>query len=228
MKALEYDKQLLKEQAEADQHSLDRMKVREALQQYDSLRDSLLKDIEHRDLREHQRNYADVQSWIAASSPLYDHEQACAKRKEEYQSGEWLLQKSPVIDWKDSDTPDSSLLWLNGIPGAGKSFFQSSELPNRSNSFRGRSQARQYWLQRSSKHADSVKSVKTQRKPFSSTVFKKTLQRIPLHPSSNRYSAKPCPSHETLYSHFATNDTKRARRLPCSHKSLQCPCWNPV
>ncbi len=119
LKALQYHKDLLKEQAE---HSLDRIRVQETRRKYDDLRDRLLLEIENRNKDERQRNYVEVKSWIAAPSPQHEHEQACAKRTEEDQSGEWIFQKPQIKEWKDWDTPDNSILWLHGIPGAGKTF----------------------------------------------------------------------------------------------------------
>ncbi|KAJ9616538.1 hypothetical protein H2200_000257 [Cladophialophora chaetospira] len=114
------------EQTQFLQHSrVDRMKVREAVKQFDELRDRLVRDIKDRDLRERRSHFADVLGWIAASSPLHEHAQACYKRKDERESGEWLLHKRPVEEWKDSDAPDSSILWLHGMPGAGKTVLAS-------------------------------------------------------------------------------------------------------
>ena len=103
-----------------EQHSSDRSILLETLHKYDELRETLLQDIERRDRDERLRNYKDTQTWLAASSPSHEHEQARDKRRYEGHSGDWLLEKPEVKDWKDSDTPDSSYLWLNGMPGAGR------------------------------------------------------------------------------------------------------------
>ena len=123
MKALENHKRLLDEEAIANhlhQHHIDRIQVKATLQRYDELRDKLGRDIKQRSHEECQRNHKETQKWLAAPSPFTEHERACQQRKYESQSGAWLFDKSELKEWKDIEAPDSSILWMHGIPGAGK------------------------------------------------------------------------------------------------------------
>lgn len=112
-------KTLLEKQAGMYQAQCNYTQVLDTLHQYTDLREKLRRDTEYREKDERERNQAEVQKWLAAPSPTHEHEQACGKRKDAEHSGDWLFQKSQVKDWKEKDTPESSILWLHGIPGAG-------------------------------------------------------------------------------------------------------------
>src|SRR5947208_3650562 len=48
-------------------------------------------------------------------------DQDCAaETRHESQTGQWILQHKQVKDWMNSQSTMNPLLWLNGIPGAGK------------------------------------------------------------------------------------------------------------
>ena len=58
-----------------------------------------------------------ILEWLS-SQPYLDHHQQIKKQALEG-SGQWLLQDQTYAEWYKSST--SSLLWLHGKPGSGKS-----------------------------------------------------------------------------------------------------------
>ena len=122
LQALEYNKSLIESQAQllhSQQYQLDRMKTLESLEISLKLRDMMLQQAARQEDDERRKMYADAQLWLGAPSPLVEHEQASAKREQYQQSGKWIFRKTEVGSWKDDNAPESSLFWLNGIPGAG-------------------------------------------------------------------------------------------------------------
>lgn len=63
-----------------------------------------------------------VVAWLSASAnTIPDHEKFRRIRAESAGSGRWILQNDKVQNWREMDTPVSSMLWIHGIPGAGRS-----------------------------------------------------------------------------------------------------------
>lgn len=62
----------------------------------------------------------EVLQWVAGASMSERHESSCKARQYCPGSGDWVLEGKQLKDWKDADTPNNSVLWLHGIPGAGK------------------------------------------------------------------------------------------------------------
>jgi hypothetical protein len=91
----------------------------ETVQSYESLREKLIAEIDSRVEQDHVRKFDDARTLLYASDPVVDHERACERRAHHEDSGRWLLKKTQIKSWKDDAIPDSSILWLNGIPGAG-------------------------------------------------------------------------------------------------------------
>ncbi|KAM7210397.1 hypothetical protein V8F06_014214 [Rhypophila decipiens] len=79
----------------------------------------------HNSLSDQERSK--VVSWIQQeTNPTVNHNAACGLRKKEDNTGEWILRMSEWDSWLDSNTmPPSRLLWIHGIPGAGKTIFAS-------------------------------------------------------------------------------------------------------
>ncbi|KAM7202249.1 hypothetical protein V8F33_002966 [Rhypophila sp. PSN 637] len=79
----------------------------------------------HNSLSDQERSK--VVSWIQQeTNPTVSHNTACGSRKEEDNTGEWIWRMSEWQSWLDTDTmPPSRLLWIHGIPGAGKTIFAS-------------------------------------------------------------------------------------------------------
>jgi hypothetical protein len=66
---------------------------------------------------------------------LYDHDLDIFRRTRCQHSGEWLRANDHFQEWVDANNRSSGILWLEGIPGAGKYFFleQPQSQHNRSN-----------------------------------------------------------------------------------------------
>jgi hypothetical protein len=120
LRALEYHKTLVDEQFQIYLRQLNSFQMLQLNQQYQRLRDDLHKKAAHQEAENRRQNMADTQTWLAAASPIREHEAAIHKRSGR-QSGSWLFHKPQMINWKDHETPDFSILWLYGIPGAGES-----------------------------------------------------------------------------------------------------------
>jgi hypothetical protein len=68
---------------------------------------------------ESEKKYIAVMEWISGANTKLDHESFRDIRHEYPGSGDWILKHEKIQNWKEADTPVSSILWLNGIPGAG-------------------------------------------------------------------------------------------------------------
>ncbi|KAJ6007433.1 ankyrin repeat-containing protein [Penicillium herquei] len=65
-----------------------------------------------------------VQCWLNSADVQVDHESVSDVRSTNQAAGQWLLQNDVFRSWQSADTKDP-LLWLSGIPGAGKSVLAS-------------------------------------------------------------------------------------------------------
>lgn len=70
---------------------------------------------EEEDLR---KKYIDVVEWFSAARSTVD-DQNTFYQSRAAGTGEWILTEEKVHNWMEVDVPESSILWLNGIPGAG-------------------------------------------------------------------------------------------------------------
>lgn len=97
-------------------------------QQYQADRIRLLAELDKSEKAERDKKYKDVLEWVAGANTMTDHESACEARSEYPGSGSWILKNAKLQDWRHTDAPTSSVLWLNGIPGAGMLTFASRTL----------------------------------------------------------------------------------------------------
>ena len=89
-----------------------------------------LAESKFQDLQEEfvRRRWPDVQRWLSAYNSKIQH-RLCAKAKADCPgSGQWLLNDIRFKSWFDAIYCSTPLLWLNGIPGAGKLFQLSFSL----------------------------------------------------------------------------------------------------
>lgn len=63
--------------------------------------------------------YRAIQAWLGNPDVQTDHESIARARYDTPEAGSWLLRHPLFQPWQDG-TSDALLLWLNGIPGAGK------------------------------------------------------------------------------------------------------------
>lgn len=95
-------------------------------QRQDNFFDQYKSDGEERARLHHERQQAEERSkylqvleWFsAARSTQEDHEEF--RRARSQGTGDWILKEEKVRNWLEVDVPESSILWINGIPGAGK------------------------------------------------------------------------------------------------------------
>ncbi|VUC22967.1 unnamed protein product [Clonostachys rosea] len=78
-------------------------------------------ETENRFNEEELRQERTVHEWLKASDVEVDHHNLCQLREQYPDSGRWLLQNTTFSQWFDQRFPPiPPLLWINGIPGAGK------------------------------------------------------------------------------------------------------------
>lgn len=96
-------------------------KIHELFRQYMIDRDQRLRDADHMEDLERNKNHLAIIAWLSTvdGGSIKDHETACNTRSQSSVSGEWILKHEKVQDWRENDPPTSSILWLNGKPGAG-------------------------------------------------------------------------------------------------------------
>jgi hypothetical protein len=102
------------------------------IQQYEQDRSERIILLNRQEKVEEDRKYLAVLEWLSgANSTVLDHYTFRGRRTEYAGSGDWILKHEKVQNWMEPDTPESSVLWINGIPGAGitaKSFSRSSDI----------------------------------------------------------------------------------------------------
>ncbi|ORY16158.1 C2H2 domain-containing protein [Clohesyomyces aquaticus] len=75
---------------------------------------------------ERNKKTKSVKEWIGAGSQTkLDHEKFCAVRSEYPTTGRWILKNEYINNWIEADVPATPLVWMNGIPGAGKTILAS-------------------------------------------------------------------------------------------------------
>jgi hypothetical protein len=66
-----------------------------------------------------------VAAWLDGAKSHLDQLDAKAEREAYPESGRWLLSRQQVKSWLDFRSTGKPLLWIRGIPGAGKVFAYS-------------------------------------------------------------------------------------------------------
>jgi hypothetical protein len=123
LEGLRLHRQLIIEQAnllQAEQSQSDSQAVLAHIQQYEHDRQEKIERLRKTEEEERDRKYLKVLDWFsAAQSTKQDHETFRKTRSPYTGSGQWILKHGKVQDWREMDTPPTSMLWMNGIPGAG-------------------------------------------------------------------------------------------------------------
>ncbi len=70
-----------------------------------------------------------IEKWLSPADPSTNYNEALKKRH--IGTGQWLLQDARYSRWKEA--PSRSFLWLNGIPGCGKTILSSTVIENLEN-----------------------------------------------------------------------------------------------
>ncbi len=121
---LRQHRQLIVEQAgllHYQQYQTDSQENDRHMRQYEQDRQEKLIRLEKQEEAEVQRKYLAVLEWFSgAQSTVEDHHTFQLTRSQYTGSGDWILNDEKVQNWIEPDTPVSSILWISGIPGAGK------------------------------------------------------------------------------------------------------------
>ncbi|RYP46658.1 hypothetical protein DL768_007171 [Monosporascus sp. mg162] len=91
-------------------------------------RDAELRDAKFRSISEMQESQrlSDLKTWLHATSCANEQKRYSDIRQEFPGTGRWLLDNQSIKEWMDPKYPTiPPLLWLNGIPGAGKTILAS-------------------------------------------------------------------------------------------------------
>ncbi|RAR00183.1 C2H2 domain-containing protein [Stemphylium lycopersici] len=76
---------------------------------------------------EHEKKLRAVKEWLAVGSqPQIEHDRYRQIRKHHASTAQWILQNGVIKHWRESDVPKSPILWMHGIPGAGKTVLASA------------------------------------------------------------------------------------------------------
>jgi hypothetical protein len=90
------------------------------IQKYEQDREEKRERLKKKEEDERDRKQLAVLTWFsAAPSTASDHDIFRETRTASAGSGQWILKNEKVQNWREMDTPVSSVLWVNGIPGAG-------------------------------------------------------------------------------------------------------------
>ncbi|KAF4628757.1 hypothetical protein G7Y89_g9399 [Cudoniella acicularis] len=87
------------------------------------------------DIKEEERKtkYFRVLNWLSATEVILDQEAAALARKEYPTTGNWILDNNIIKAWTHVRNTVAPLVWINGIPGAGKTILASRIVEERLN-----------------------------------------------------------------------------------------------
>ena len=127
--SLNRHRQLIANQAAAihyQQYQVDNQAVLGHIQQYEQDRKRNIEDRERQEESEMHKKYLEVLQWFSAVDTTKSDQEVFTRTRQEYPgSGDWILKNEKIRNWLEDDTPTSSILWLNGKPGAGNSLVKS-------------------------------------------------------------------------------------------------------
>lgn len=77
-------------------------------------------------IEETNKKRREVKEWLAVDSPPeFDHDAYRETRGDYPGTGDWIAEHETIKSWLDADNPPRPLLWMTGIPGAGKTILAS-------------------------------------------------------------------------------------------------------
>ncbi|CAN9386495.1 unnamed protein product [Alternaria alternata] len=83
--------------------------------------------LEENVMREETRNLMIVKEWLSVGElPQLDHASYCKIRADYATTTKWISQHKTVKHWIHADVPKSPVVWMYGIPGAGKTILSSA------------------------------------------------------------------------------------------------------
>lgn len=69
---------------------------------------------------ERKNRHLAVVNWLSATDAVLDQEASTAMRSEDLTAGQWFFEEPMMKAWIDPAKSTLPLLWMNGIPGAGR------------------------------------------------------------------------------------------------------------
>ena len=100
-------------------YTKDAGEIRAHIEQYKVDQDIRRQEAKQREVERKRERKIEVLQWVAAATMSDLHESFRQTRRSCPGSGQWIIDRERLRHWKDSDTPNNSVLWLHGIPGAG-------------------------------------------------------------------------------------------------------------
>ncbi|KAL4905333.1 hypothetical protein BDW74DRAFT_152447 [Aspergillus multicolor] len=84
-------------------------------------------DLETKEKERQKKKFEELRDWIAGAESETEHKNICRDRHLYPNSGNWILEQGRVKEWlsPDFDQPYSSILWIHGRPGTGKTYLAS-------------------------------------------------------------------------------------------------------
>ena len=98
--------------------------------QYNADRQLIIENLQHLEDAESDRRYLGLLQWLMPVGIRSDHEAITEVWREFPRSGEWIFRNPKYSTWRTDDVPRSPILWLRGIPGAGKTVLASRIVEN--------------------------------------------------------------------------------------------------
>ncbi|KAJ4353923.1 uncharacterized protein N0V89_005654 [Didymosphaeria variabile] len=78
-------------------------------------------------VEERTKKLVAVKEWFAVGSiQEEDHSKFTGIREKYKDTGKWIMKNDNIKDWMDADNPATPIVWLTGMPGAGKTILASS------------------------------------------------------------------------------------------------------
>jgi hypothetical protein len=100
----------------------DSERLHELVRQYMEDRERTLNEAKHQATVERDKKHTDLIEWFSTPPGSFsDQDELLKVRSMSGVHGGWILKDEKVQNWRETDPPSSSLLWLNGKPGAGNS-----------------------------------------------------------------------------------------------------------
>ncbi|KAF2664316.1 hypothetical protein BT63DRAFT_105847 [Microthyrium microscopicum] len=130
--------ELLSRLVDADSRSDISLQLLEKLNTYELERETVLMTLHKDEEDQMYKKYRRVLEWLTIPRPaddkgmqkqtyvqISDHEYFCGVRKNNPGSGDWIMRDQRILSWMEDDTPSNPVVWLHGIPGAGKTILVS-------------------------------------------------------------------------------------------------------
>jgi len=110
------------------QYEQDSQAMLRNIRQYEQDRMKNIEDRERQEKSEAHRKYLEVLQWFSAADTTTSDQEHFTRQRGEYPgTGDWILKNEKIRNWQADDTPTSSILWLNGKPGAGNSLGETAK-----------------------------------------------------------------------------------------------------